>query len=157
MTDVVDRKKRSKMMSGINGKNTKPEILVRSGLHRLGFRFRIHYRKLPGKPDIALPKHNALILIHGCFWHGHDCHLFRWPRTNTEFWQDKIQSNRARDTKQRQHYRQNGWRTLVIWECALKGKHKRAFSSLLEEVRGWVEDQKKDRDFSGVHSENTDE
>lgn len=153
MTDVVDQNKRSKMMSGIQGKNTKPEILVRSGLHRLGFRFRIHYSKLPGKPDIALPKYNALILVHGCFWHGHKCHLFKYPHTNPEFWKSKIQSNRARDARQRTHYEQQGWRTLVIWECALKGKHKLPFLSLLEVTRTWIEGDERDRDLSGLETE----
>lgn len=154
MTDVVDKQKRSEMMSGIQGKNTKPEVLVRSGLHRLGFRFRIHYSKLPGKPDIALPKYNALILIHGCFWHGHSCHLFKWPKTNRDFWREKIQLNRRRDQHHRQRYRELGWKTLVVWECALKGKLKRSLPAVLEEIAKWIEDVQEDRAIQGADPEN---
>ena len=95
--DIVTPEIRSRMISGIRGQNTKPELAVRSQLHRIGFRFRVHCRDLPGKPDLVFRKHNAVIFVHGCFWHGHDCHLFRWPTTRSEFWREKINSNIARD------------------------------------------------------------
>ena len=88
-------------MAGIRGSDTKPELAIRSALHRRGFRFRLRRRDLPGKPDLVFPKHSAVIFVHGCFWHGHDCHLFRWPGTREEFWRDKITSNAARDRRQR--------------------------------------------------------
>lgn len=138
------------MMSGIQGKNTKPEVLVRSSLHRLGFRFRIHYNKLPGRPDIALPKYRALILVHGCFWHGHNCHLFKWPKTNSQFWQEKIESNKERDAAHRSLYREKGWKTVVVWECAIKGKHRLPVNSLLEELSCWIESCQGDRELSGA-------
>jgi len=138
VTDVVDKPTRSRMMSGIQGKNTKPEMLIRSALHRRGFRFRVHYAKLPGKPDIALPKHRALILVHGCFWHGHDCHLFKWPKTNQEFWKNKIQKNIRRDRVRLSEYSHAGWRSLIVWECAVKGSKKMSASELIEQIENWI-------------------
>lgn len=121
MVDVVDAETRSRMMSGIRGRNTRPEIIVRSLLHRQGFRFRLHVRELPGKPDIVLPKYCAVIFVHGCFWHGHDCPLYRLPDTRSDFWQNKIDGNRARDHKARAALLATGWRIAVVWECALRG------------------------------------
>ena len=97
MVDVVDTATRSRMMAGIRGTNTKPELLLRKGLHAQGFRFRLHSTGLPGKPDIVLPRHHAVVFAHGCFWHGHNCHLFKWPSTRPEFWQAKIERNREVD------------------------------------------------------------
>jgi DNA mismatch endonuclease (patch repair protein) len=151
MTDVVDKRTRSRMMSGIRGKNTKPELLIRSQLHRLGFRFRVHYNKLPGNPDIALPKHRALILVHGCFWHGHDCYLFKWPKTNKAFWRDKIQSNIKRDAERKRLYANAGWKTLEIWECALKGKYKLSRIDLINEVWEWILNDHEDSALTGKH------
>lgn len=108
-------------MSGIRGRNTKPEILVRSLLHREGFRFRLHVRELPGKPDIVLPKYRAAIFVHGCFWHGHDCPLYRLPGTRPDFWRNKIDRNRASDRRARDALLAAGWRVAVVWECALRG------------------------------------
>lgn len=125
-------------MSGIQGKNTKPEILIRSALHRRGFRFRVHYAKLPGKPDIALPKHRALILVHGCFWHGHDCHLFQWPKSNTKFWREKIKANIRRDKSRLAQYSAEDWRCLTVWECALKGPKKLSSAELIKRIENWV-------------------
>lgn len=122
MTDIVDPETRSRMMSGIRGKNTKPEILVRSLLHRRGFRFRINVRDLPGKPDVVLPKYHAVIFINGCFWHGHDCSLFRMPGTREDFWKKKIDGNRTHDRKTLEALAGSGWRTGIVWECALRGK-----------------------------------
>ena len=99
MADIVDAKTRSRMMSGIRSRNTKPEMLVRRLLHHQGFRFRIHVRDLPGRPDIVLSKYHAVIFIHGCFWHGHGCPLFKVPGTRTDFWLEKIDRNRANDAK----------------------------------------------------------
>ncbi len=124
MADVVDKKTRSKMMAGIRGKNTKPEITIRSLLHRRGFRFRLHDPGLPGKPDIILKRYNAIIFVHGCFWHKHDCHLFKWPETRPEFWKEKILRNVENDGKVLNEIRNQGWRVCVIWECAIKGTKK---------------------------------
>lgn len=109
------------MMAGIRGKDTKPELVIRRGLHARGFRFRLHDRKLPGRPDLVLPRWRAVIQIHGCFWHGHDCPLFRWPGTREDFWRTKIGRNVERDQEVDVALDQAGWRVLTIWECALKG------------------------------------
>jgi len=138
MTDIVDKVTRSRMMSGIGGKNTKPEILIRKGLHTLGFRYRLYSPKLPGKPDIVLPKYRAIILINGCFWHAHNCHLFKWPSTRKEFWEAKILSNKKRDQENIKQYSDSGWKTLVIWECALKGKSKLPIKAVFDEIVHWI-------------------
>ncbi len=110
------------MMSGIRGKNTKPEILVRSLLHKHGFRFRLHARDLPGKPDIVLPRYHAVIFVHGCFWHGHDCPLFKLPASRVDFWRKKICQNQKADLKNQEKLMDSGWRVCVIWECSIRGK-----------------------------------
>ena len=123
MADIVSPEKRSDMMSGIRGKNTKPEIVVRQLLHRLGYRFRLHRKNLAGKPDIVLPKWRTVIFVNGCYWHGHDdCHLFRLPKTRTEFWTNKIEGNRTRDERNHTALEDAGWKVLVIWECAVSKK-----------------------------------
>jgi len=124
MADVVDTATRSRMMSGIRGRNTKPEILIRSLLHRQGFRFRLHVRDLPGKPDIVFPRFHAVIFVHGCFWHGHACPLFKWPGTRPDFWREKIGRNQANDQKSRESLLASGWRVGIVWECALRGRNR---------------------------------
>lgn len=126
------------MMSGIRGTNTKPELLLRKGLHALGFRFRLHDRSLPGKPDIVLPRYRAVIFAHGCFWHGHDCHLFKWPSTRPEFWQAKIDRNRAVDARSEAALEEAGWRQAIIWECALKGKTRLPLDEVISTCADWL-------------------
>ena len=122
--DIVSEEQRSYNMSRIRGKNTKPELAVRSMLHSMGYRFTVNgplNRKLPGKPDIVLPKYKTVIFVHGCFWHGHQgCKDFRIPKTRTEWWQAKIEGNVARDKRQQEELRQLGWKVVVIWECEVK-------------------------------------
>lgn len=137
MTDVVDAATRSRMMSGIRARDTKPEKLVRSLLHRRGFRFRLHVRSLPGTPDIALPKYHAAIFVHGCFWHGHDCPFFRLPATRTAFWREKIDRNRANDRAARNALVAQGWRVAVIWECALRGADANP-EAAVQRLSGWL-------------------
>ncbi|MFM7011408.1 MAG: very short patch repair endonuclease [Betaproteobacteria bacterium] len=124
MVDVVDSATRSRMMSGIRGRNTKPEILIRSLLHRQGFRFRLHVRDMPGKPDIVLPRYRAVVFVHGCFWHGHNCPLFKLPGTRPDFWSEKIERNQNNDNRAKAALLADGWRVGVIWECALRGAGK---------------------------------
>lgn len=137
MADIVAPETRSRMMAGIRGSNTKPEILVRSLLHRQGFRFRLHVRDLPGRPDIVLPRYHAVIFVHGCFWHGHDCPLFRMPGTRADFWRDKIDRNRANDQKARNALLEAGWRVGVVWECALRGAG-RDIDSVARHLGAWL-------------------
>jgi DNA mismatch endonuclease (patch repair protein) len=137
MVDIVDAATRSRMMSGIRGRNTKPEILIRSLLHRRGFRFRLDARDLAGRPDIVLPRYRAVIFVHGCFWHGHDCHLFKWPQTRPEFWRDKIGRNRANDAKAQAALLEAGWRVATVWECALRGAN-RDIDGVLQRLIDWL-------------------
>src|SRR5690606_20475601 len=119
MADIVDKQTRSRMMSGIRGKDTKPEWLVRRALHARGLRYRLHAREIAGRPDLGLPRHRAVVFVHGCFWHGHDCRYFRLPATRPEFWKDKISRNRSNDARSRASLLAAGWRVGVVWECAL--------------------------------------
>jgi DNA mismatch endonuclease (patch repair protein) len=111
-------------MSRIRSKDTKPEIIVRKFLFSKGFRYRLNDKKLPGKPDIVLPRYRTVIFIHGCFWHGHEnCRYFVVPKTRTEWWLNKIHTNQANDLKAMAALREAGWNVLILWECALKGEH----------------------------------
>ena len=150
MPDVVDAPTRSRMMSGIRGRDTKPELLIRKGLHARGYRYRLHDRALPGKPDLAFPSRKAAIFIHGCFWHGHGCPLFRWPSTRAEWWRAKIEGNRTRDRAVRAELAGMGWRQLRVWECALKGRQRRDPDALLDLVAGWLEGCDPDRELGGA-------
>jgi len=107
-------------MSGIQAKNTRPEMFLRKGLHALGFRFRLHVKDIPGKPDIVFPKHRALIIVQGCFWHGHGCRYCKAPKTNPLFWEEKIRNNKLRDARTLKLQIDTGWRCLVVWECAVR-------------------------------------
>ncbi|NBW11598.1 MAG: DNA mismatch endonuclease Vsr [Caulobacteraceae bacterium] len=138
MADVVDPATRSRMMSGIRGKNTKPELMIRKALHARGFRYRLHC-KLPGKPDLCLPKYQAVIFVHGCFWHGHDCHLFKWPSTRPEFWREKIARNRAVDAAAEAKLLADGWRVATVWECALKGKTRLPLEAVVSSLGDWLQ------------------
>jgi len=138
LTDVVDAATRSRMMSGIRGKNTSPELLIRKALHARGFRFRIHVKNLPGKPDLVLPKYKAAVFIHGCFWHGHNCKYFKVPQTRPEFWLEKIGKNRARDELQAAALGALGWKVLVIWECAVRSMKKQKSPLLIDRVITWL-------------------
>ncbi|MGN6475773.1 MAG: very short patch repair endonuclease [Flavipsychrobacter sp.] len=121
MADVHDKATRSYNMSRIKGKDTKPEMLVRKFLHSKGFRYRLHVRDLPGKPDIVLPKYKTVIFVHGCFWHGHEgCKYFVVPKTKTDWWLNKINGNIANDQKAVSALEKDGWKIITLWECELK-------------------------------------
>lgn len=138
MADVVDAATRSRMMAGIRAKDTRPEMILRRGLHARGFRFRLHDRRLPGSPDLVFPGRRAVIFVHGCFWHGHGCHLFRLPATRQEFWRTKIQGNQARDGIAQGALRAEGWRVLTIWECAVKGRERLPVETVLDRAADWL-------------------
>lgn len=119
------------MMAGIKGTNTRPEMLLRKGLHALGWRYRLHGHGLLGKPDLVFAGRRALIFANGCFWHGHDCHLFKWPKTREEFWREKIAGNVARDLRVREQLLVDGWRFAEVWECTLKGRERLPLEQVL--------------------------
>lgn len=150
MADVVDPATRSRMMSGIRGKNTKPELLIRKALHARGFRYRLHCKDLPGNPDLCLPKYRAVIFVHGCFWHGHGCHLFKWPKTRPEFWREKIGRNRAVDEAAERSLAEAGWRQAVIWECALKGRNRLALEDIISTCADWLSSDRPRLEIKGT-------
>lgn len=141
MIDIVDPTTRSRMMAGIRGKDTSPEVIVRKGLHKAGFRYRLHDRKLPGRPDLVLPRFRALIFINGCFWHGHKCAIFKWPSTRAAFWRAKIRGNAERDSRNLKLCTSAGWRVLTIWECSLKGPGKLGAEATVVAASHWLESQ----------------
>lgn len=137
MTDIVDQQTRSRMMSGIRGKNTKPELILRRALHARGFRFRLHSSKVHGRPDIVLPKHRAVVFVHGCFWHRHEgCRYTTNPSTRPDFWQEKFKANVARDSAVRGTLLGDGWRVATVWECALRKPDRIAASAEL--LSAWL-------------------
>lgn len=138
LADVFTPSKRSEVMSRIRGRDTRPELLVRRGLHALGFRYRLHDRRLPGRPDLVFPKFRAVILVNGCFWHGHNCHLFRLPGTRRDFWEQKIHANRQRDARNLRLLGDAGWRVMIVWECALKGRTRLSFETVVPGIAEWL-------------------
>jgi DNA mismatch endonuclease (patch repair protein) len=136
-------------MSQIRGKDTKPEFFVRSGLFALGFRYRLHRRDLASCPDIVLPKHRAVIFVHGCLWHGHECHLFRWPATNPDFWRRKINRNWEIDARLVEELRTAGWRAMTVWECTIKGRLRLNQAILFERLARWLLSKRKESIING--------
>lgn len=136
--DVHTPEQRSRNMSRVRGRDTRPEILVRRGLHAAGLRFRLQVRDLPGRPDLVFPRHRAAVLVHGCFWHGHHCPMFRMPATRAEFWAAKIDGNRARDARTRQALLEGGWRVLTVWECALRGPGRQPLNEVVGASREFI-------------------
>ena len=149
MSETLSQTQRSYNMSRIRCKNTKPEILVRKGLHARGFRFRLHNKKLPGSPDIVMPKYGVAIMVNGCFWHGHKgCRYATKPKTNVEFWETKIARNRHRDEVTNAHLEALGWHVITVWECELRTGTQLTdrLNSLAEEIR-YAGDLKKDKEI----------
>jgi DNA mismatch endonuclease (patch repair protein) len=136
--DVLTPDQRHRNMSRIRGRDTKPELLLRRGLHAAGFRFRLHSQRLPGRPDLVFPRYRAAILVHGCFWHGHDCSLFKLPATRSEFWASKIAGNRSRDDRNLQEIRAAQWRVLTVWECCLKGPARQPPAQVIESCAAFL-------------------
>lgn len=132
MPDVLSVDQRRYNMSRIRGRNTKPEMILRRGLHSRGMRFRLHRADLPGRPDLVFPKYRAVLFVHGCFWHGHSCQMFKWPQTREDFWREKIQKNQERDSCNVFALREQGWRVLTVRECALRGPARMALDDLLD-------------------------
>jgi DNA mismatch endonuclease, patch repair protein len=123
MADVVDKQTRSTMMSSVRAKNTTLELEVRHRLFAMGFRYRLHRKDLPGKPDMVFPKYSTALFVHGCFWHNHGCHLSSIPHTRHTWWKSKLNGNRLRDTVVGDKLKELGWRVLIIWECSFRRPH----------------------------------
>ncbi len=136
-------------MSRIRGRDTKMEVLLRKELWKRGFRYRKHPKDVPGRPDIVLPKYRAAIFFNGCFWHGHDCPLFRMPGTRRDFWEAKISRNRERDAEVRRQLEAEGWRWCVVWECALRGMAKRPLDTVIDELGQWVKGSEPSCEIAG--------
>lgn len=139
MVDVVSKKKRSQMMAGISGKNTRPEMIIRKGLHARGLRYGLHANHLSGKPDLFFKKYGVVLFVNGCFWHCHDCSLFKLPKSNTEFWKTKLEKNTVRDAKNYYDLSQQGYSIAVVWECALKNKRPAEIDQLLNKIVHWMQ------------------
>lgn len=125
-------------MAAVRSVNTKPELHVRKGLHAAGLRFRLHVKDMPGKPDLVFARRRAVVFVNGCFWHGHDCHLFKWPGTRSEFWHEKIGRNVAKDAQAIATLRASGWRVAIVWECALKGRTRLNESDTIRRLAAWL-------------------
>jgi DNA mismatch endonuclease, patch repair protein len=136
MADIVSVDVRSRMMSGIRSRDTKPEIFLRRALHARGFRYKLHDRSLPGTPDMVFPKWKAVIFVNGCFWHAHDCPSFRWPKTREDFWRQKIGRNVANDESHKLRLREQGWRIGIVWECAIKNRIRKG--QIAGEISSWL-------------------
>lgn len=147
--DVLTTEQRRHNMSRIRGKNTKPEMLLRRGLHAFGLRFRLHVRDLPGRPDIVFPRYRAVVLVHGCFWHGHDCPLFKLPATRRKFWAEKINANRGRDVLTVEALLEQGWRVLTVWECSLKGRGRLQQSEVTSQIAEFLRSGDRTRVIEG--------
>lgn len=150
MIDIVDKAYRSKMMSSIQWKNTRIETEIRKRLWAIEFRYRLHFASLLGKQDIVFPKFHAPIFINGCFWHGHECPLFRLPKTRTEFWEKKLGSNKKNDKKSPETLAHQSWKSLTIWDCALREKLGAILVQVIDAVIKWLFISEKDAEIRGA-------
>ena len=149
MADVHDPATRSRNMRAIKNKNTKPEMLIRKALHREGFRYNLHQKDLPGKPDLVFPKYHAVIQVHGCYWHAHGCHLSTIPDTDEAWWSSKFAATKERDSRNRTELLSLGWRICEIWECALRGKQRRTLPSVVSVIKNWLNSDSKYLEIAG--------
>ena len=136
--DILTENQRRFNMSRIRGRDTKPEMTIRRGLHARGLRFRLHRADLPGRPDLVFPKYSSVIFVHGCFWHGHGCRMFVWPKTRNAFWKKKIGRTRERDQQVHRRLKDMGWRVLAVWECALKGPERLSLEEILNRCEDFI-------------------
>jgi DNA mismatch endonuclease (patch repair protein) len=150
VADVHDKPTRSRNMAAIRSRGSKAEMTVRRGLHRAGLRFRLHHRDLPGTPDLVFAKHKAVVFVHGCFFHRHDCHYFKWPEANAEFWKRKIERNVKNDETAFAKLRAGGWRVAVVWECALNGRHRLDGQGVMRALASWIRSDRVSLDVRGT-------
>jgi DNA mismatch endonuclease, patch repair protein len=154
MVDVHTPRQRSFNMSRIKGKDTKPELLIRKGLYRRGFRYRLHVKGLPGKPDIVFTKYKAVVFINGCFWHYHDCYLFKMPATRQEWWQNKLEKTHQKDRGNINNLLMAGWRVLVVWECSFRKTKKiesKKIIEVVEQIEEWLFSGTDYKELEGKH------
>ncbi len=147
--DTVDKTVRSRIMASVRQRDTGPEMRLRRALHRLGLRYRVHDRKLPGSPDLVFPRFHAVLFVHGCFWHVHGCKYSTIPSTRREFWAEKFAANRARDKRDIDLLLADGWRVLTVWECALKGKRNHPEETVALRVAGWLRGTRRRGEIGG--------
>jgi DNA mismatch endonuclease (patch repair protein) len=147
--DTVDRATRSRIMSAVGRKDTGAELLLRSVLHRAGLRYRLHERSLPGSPDLVFPRFRAVIFVHGCYWHSHGCYRSTVPKSRRKFWADKFAANRARDSRNERLLVENGWRVLIVWECALRGKGAKSTAAIGRGVKAWLKSSSRTGSIGG--------
>lgn len=147
--DTVDKETRSRIMSSVGQKNTGPETLLRSALHQIGLRYRLHDRKLPGSPDLVFAQYRAVIFVHGCYWHSHGCYRSTVPKSRREFWLAKFEANQERDRRDIRRLIDQGWRVLVLWECALLGQNKRPATEVAARVAEWLQGDELSGSISG--------
>lgn len=138
VVDTVDAATRSAIMSRVRSTDTKPEMAVRRALHARGYRYSLHSRSLPGRPDIVLTRHQAVVMVHGCFWHGHDCRLYRLPQSRQEYWSAKVERNKARDSDVQKKLKDMGWRCFVVWECAVRRPGGREVEEIAGRFEKWL-------------------
>ncbi len=146
--DTVDKATRSRIMASVRRRDTGPEILLRHSLHRLGFRYRLNCRNLPGSPDIVFPRLRTVIFVHGCFWHAHGCRETTVPSTRNRFWREKFRANKKRDKRKSGLLLAAGWRVLVVWECALKGRNMVRFDRVISFTAKWLKSKEKFRELA---------
>lgn len=147
MADITNPATRSRMMAGIRCKNTQPEMSVRRELHHRGLRFRLHTTGLPGKPDLVLAKHRAVVFVHGCFWHRHGCKNSTTPRTRTEFWEAKLAGNSARDRRIVDELKSDGWRVAIVWECSIRFAQRHPEDTIFDRLAAWLRRGGSSREF----------
>jgi len=150
MVDVLTPDQRRFNMSRVRNVDTTPELLLRCGLHARGYRFRLHRKDLPGRPDIILPKYKSIILVNGCFWHGHGFPMFKIPETRQEFWVTKIRRNRERDALVLSSLASLDWRVFVLWECSIKGSGRRPMGAVLDEIIAWLDGHDPSGEIAGL-------
>lgn len=149
MADVLTAEQRRLNMSRIRGRDTKPEMVIRRGLHARGLRYRLQDRSLPGRPDLVFPRHKAVIFVHGCFWHGHNCSMFKLPGTRPEFWTAKIEANCTRDRRANEALVTQAWRILTVWECSLRGPARWPTDELLDTCVAFIRGNAHQLELSG--------
>lgn len=149
MTDTISPQTRSRAMSAVRGKNTRPELLLRCHLHKAGYRYRLHVKGLPGKPDLVFPGRRSVIFVNGCFWHCHECHRFSWPKTRESFWRAKILGNKERDGRNQTELLLAGWRVGVVWQCALEGRGSLGIDAVTAECERWLDSTEQTLTVSG--------